>query len=187
MIRLALALALVASPAARVFVQILTVKPAGEVLHVTASGFTFLDGAVMDRLRDGRSARLDFELAVLSKPKSGAIAREKRGFNVSLDLWEERFTVSTVGTPARSISHLRGADAEAWCLDTLTVPLASFARQVKDAPFWIRLEYKVVDQEKAGSSADSLFTLRSLIDRLSRRPQNLDAGKTLEGGPFQLK
>ena len=137
------------------------------------------------RLRDGRSAQLDFELSVLSKPKGSAIAREKRSFNVSLDLWEERFSISRIGAPVRSVSHLRAPDAEAWCLENHTVPLSAFARHVRDAPFWVRLEYRAPDLE-ASDTADTGFTLRNLIDRLSRRPQILDAGKSLEGGPFRL-
>jgi hypothetical protein len=119
---------------------------------------------------------------VLAKPKGGALARETRSVTVSLDLWEERFTLSSAGPPKRSIAHLRAPDAEAWCLDTLTVPLSAFARQLRDAPFWVRLEYRVADQDAEGPA----FTLRSLIDRLSRRPQNPESSKALEGGPFRL-
>lgn len=187
MTRLLLALVVLASPAARLSIQVMTAKPAGEVLHITAPGFTFLEGAVLERLRDGRSARLDFELTVLARPRGSALARDKRSFNVSLDLWEERFSVSKIGTPARSVSHLRAPDAEAWCLENLTVPLSAFARHVRDVPFWVRLEYQVPDLDAASEQNAEGFTLRSLIDRLSKRPQNLDPGKSLDGGPFQLK
>ena len=186
MIRLLLALALAAAPAARVYVQVLGAKPVGEVLHVTAPGFTFLEGALLDRLKDGRSARLDLELSVLTRPKGSALAREKRSFTVSLDLWEERFTVSTSGSAKRAISHVRAADAEAWCVENVTMPVASFARQLRDGSFWVRLEYRVPDLDTGGASAEPLLTLRSLIDRLSKRPANPDAGKSVEGGPFRL-
>ena len=54
--------------------------------------------------------------------------------------------------PSRSVSHLTARDAEAWCLDSLTVPLSALGRLGRDAPFWIRLEYRVPGDDTAPSS-----------------------------------
>ena len=73
---------------------------------------------------------------------------------------EERFAVTRVGTPARSISHRTAKNAEAWCLEHLSIPLTALGRLGRDMPFWIRLEYRV--QESAATTdatADEGLTL----------------------------
>ncbi len=72
--------------------------------------------------------RVDFELTVLEKPNGALITRTQQSFNLSFDLWEQRFAVTRIGPMPRSISHLTARAAEDWCLDNVTVPLASLGR-----------------------------------------------------------
>jgi len=182
-----IAVALLVPSAAPASGQSVTVTRAGGVLRVQAPNFHFLEGEVLARLRDGRSVRLDFELTVLAQPGGAAVANARQGFNLSFDLWEERFAVTRLGTPPRSVSHLEAGRAEAWCVDRMTLPLVDLAPLAQGAPFWIRLEYRVVDGESA-SSADSeaTFTLLRLIELLSRRRADSVFGKSVEAGPFRL-
>ena len=129
---------LVASLAA----QSMDVSTTGGMLRVR-SGFEFIEGAVMDQLRDGRSVRLDFELTVFDGPGGAAVAAARQSFNLSFDLWEERIAVTRVGKPPRSVSHLRPRDAEAWCLESLTIARTELSRLTRDTPFWIRLAFQV--------------------------------------------
>ena len=178
-----LALTLLALLVARVSAQALTAKTSGDIVRIKASDFRFLEGVVLDRLKDGRAIRLDFDLAVLDRPKGSSVARDRKSFDVSLDLWEDRFAVTLLAMPPRSASRLLAADAEAWCLEQLMVPLSTLGAWRRDTPFWIRLEYRTPDPH--ARDADTGFTLRGLIDRLSRRAQPADVGRSVEAGPFR--
>ena len=170
----------------RLSAQSVTVSAVGDTLHVRAPGFHFVDGEALDHLKSGGSVRFDFDLAVLARPGGPAVAQTRQRFNLSYDLWEERFAVARIGTPARSATHLSQADAESWCLEQLTVPMSAFAALGPSAPFWIKLEYRVVDRNPPEPGVDETFTLRGLIDRLSRRRTARTLGDSVEAGPFRL-
>ncbi len=167
--------------------QAIDVRVVGDMLHVRGSSIGLIAGQVLEHLRDGRSVRVDFDLAVLEKSKGSAVTESKQTFVLSFDLWEQRFAVTRAGALPRSVSHLTAQGAEAWCLDNLTVSLAAMGRLARQTPFWIRIDYRVQDRAAASSSEeDSTFTLRTLIDALSRRRADQDAARTLEAGPFRL-
>jgi len=166
--------------------QALTIRTVADALHVQARGFSFIEGPVLTRLREGRSVRIDFEMTVLSKPEGPVVKQTMQGFTLSFDLWEERYAVSRIGSPPRSISHLRPRDAETWCLENLTLPVSSLGLS-RDTPFWIRLAYHVPDiGPEASEAPGERYTLRGLIDRLSRRREEADLAKSVDAGPFRL-
>lgn len=166
--------------------QSLTVRNVADALHVRSSGLGFIAGPVLARLQDGRSVRVDFELTILDKPQGAVVTRGQQSFNLSFDLWEQRFAVTRVGQMPRSISHLTARAAEDWCLDNVTVPLASMARLGRDTPFWVRVDYRVQERSSTQGAEDSTFTLQTLIDVLSRRREDENRGKSVEGGPFRI-
>jgi hypothetical protein len=174
-------------PVARLAAQSVTVSVAGEALHVHAPGFAFIKGEPLARLKDGRTVRVDLELFVLPEPGAAAVAQSRQTFVLSYDLWEERFAVTHVAAPSQSISHVTSAAAESWCLNRLSVPLNSLGRLGRDVPFWVRLQYRIqsIDAPPAADAADS-FTLRALIDALSRRRRGGDLMQSQVGGPFRI-
>lgn len=177
----------VAVLAATLTAQSITISTSDGILRVKASDVGIIEGDVLRHLRDGRSVRLDVVLTVLDGPRGGVIAEATQTFNLSFDLWEERFAVTRLGTPPRSVSHLRARDAEAWCLDNVSVPLSELGRLGRDTPFWIRLEYESPGAPAAPElDPDDTFTLRRLIDVLSRRSRDAAAGKSIAAGPFRL-
>jgi hypothetical protein len=153
---------------------------------VRGSGLAFIAGPVLDRLQDGRSVRIDFELFVLEKPQGATLTRAQQSFNVSFDLWEQRFAVTRIGPMPRSISHLTARAAEDWCLDNVTVPLSALGRLGRDTPFWVRIDYRVQDGTPTAEPGESTFTLQTLIDVLSRRREDENRGISVEAGPFRL-
>jgi len=167
-------------------VQAVTVSRDGALLRMRAPSFTFIDGDALSRLRDGRALQFVFTLAALSGAGGDAVAEARQGFNVSFDLWEERFAVTRLAPPRRSVSHLRAREAEAWCLDQLTLPLSGFARLGRDGQFWIRLAYEVQDPSASESARDDPYTLRRLIDYLSQRRQANEPRRSMEAGPFRV-
>ncbi len=167
--------------------QSASVSAAGGNLHVRAAGFGFIKGEALVRLKDGRSVRVDLELSVLDKPGGSAVAHSRHTFVLSYDLWEERFAVTQEGVPPQSISHMTSRTAEAWCLERLTVPVSALGRLGRAAPFWIRLQSRIqgVDSQPPADDGDA-FTLRGLIDALSRRRKPDESTQSIEAGPFRL-
>ena len=162
-------LALLAWPAVRSSAQTLTVDTAGEALKIRAPGFSFLKGDPLARLKDGRSVRVELAAMVLPAPGKSPAATTRRIFALSYDLWEERFAVTTVDERSQSVSHLMMAAAEAWCVEQLAIPVSALGALGRDLPFWIRLEYRILDGDGTSDPADSGYTLQALIDALSRR------------------
>lgn len=184
--RCLLPLVFIAVMAVSLAAQSVTVRTVANALHVEARGFSFIEGPVLVRLKEGRSVRIDFELTALTRPDGAILKQAAQAFTLSFDLWEERFAVSRIGSPPRSISHLRPRDAENWCLENLTMPVASLGIG-RDTPFWIRLAYRVRDVvPEANEAPGERYTLRGLIDRLSRRREEADLAKSVDAGPFRL-
>ena len=181
-----MALACAAAPAIA-DAQSLTVRAAGDMLQVRGTGLRLIEGVVAEHLKDGRSVRVDFEMTILDKaPQGAAITRNRQSFILSFDLWEQRYAVTRAGATPRSISHLAARDAEAWCLENLSLPLAALGRFARDLPFWVRVEYRVQDEPPPAADTDSPFTLRTLIEALSRRRADEALARTFEAGPFRF-
>jgi hypothetical protein len=180
-------LALLTWPAARLSAQALTVDTVGDALKIKAPGFSFLKGDPLARLKDGRSVRVELAAMVLAAPGKSPTTTTRRIFALSYDLWEERFAVTAVDARAQSVSHLVLAAAEAWCVEQLATPLSALGPLGRDVPFWVRLEYRILDGDGSQDSADSGYTLQALIDALSRRRKTDSSSHALEAGPFRLR
>jgi hypothetical protein len=181
-----ISLLLLTWPAAQSSAQTLTVDTVGDALKIRAPGFSFLKGDPLARLKDGRSVRVELAALVLPSPGKSPAAAARRIFALSYDLWEERFAVTTVEKRAQSVSHLALAAAEAWCVEQLTVPVNALGGLGRDLPFWIRVEYRMLDEEGTSDPVDARYTLGGLIDVLSRRRKTDSSTHALESGPFRL-
>ena len=182
----AIALLAIASSAA-LSGQTITATALGDVLRVRAPGFGIIRGDTLNRLKNGQTVRFDLELSLLAKPGAQPAMQNRQSFVLSYDLWEERFAVTHVSGASRSISHLTSSDAETWCLEQLAVPLNDLASWGRDAPFWIRLEFRIQDGDgAANSNDDGGYTLRGLIDVLSRRRRAGEVRDAIQGGPFTI-
>jgi hypothetical protein len=165
--------------------QVLTVDTVGDALKIRAPTFSFLNGDPLARLKDGRSVRVELSAMVLPGPGKSPAATTRRMFAVSYDLWEERFAVTAVDARSQSVSHLALAAAEAWCVEQLTIPLSALGALGRDLPFWIRLEYNILDGDGTSETTDPGYTLQGLIDLLSRRRKTDSSSHALEAGPFR--
>lgn len=183
---LAAGMAVIAAGLARLTAQTPTLTLTGDAVHVRAPEFHFLQGDLLTRLRDGRSARIDVRLDILARRDGTPVAHAEQAFNVSFDLWEERFAIAKAGPPARSVTHLTSAAAEAWCVDNVTVPVAELGTN-RSAPLWIRLTLRVhEDPAPREADGDPPFSIRHLIDALSRRSPAEDPARVLTAGPIRL-
>ena len=72
--------------------------------------------------------------------------------------------------------------------DRLTIAVSALGSLGKDVPFWIRLEYRILDGDPAPAANNSGgYTLQGLIDTMSRRRKAQDLSHVIEAGPFRLK
>ena len=179
-------LAVLASPATS-SAQTLAIETGSDSVKIRAQNFSFLRGDALARLKDGQSVRVELTVMVLPASGQPEVAAARRIFALSYDLWEERFAVTTVEKRSRSMTHLTLPAAEAWCIDQLVIPLSSLGTLGRDVPFWIRLEYRILDSETTPDSGESGFTLQTLIDLLSRVRKTDSAPHAIEAGPFRLK
>jgi len=179
-------LSLAACPAVQLLAQSVSAIRVGDNVVVRGAGLGFIKGETLLRLKDGRTVRVDLDMAVLPKPGEAAAAETTQAFVLSYDLWEERFAVKQVNPPARSIAYQTTSGAETWCLEQLAIPVAAIGPLGHDLPFWVRLGYRVLDADSA-PPADGDFSLRGLIDALSRRRKADAALHAIEAGPFRIR
>jgi hypothetical protein len=167
--------------------QSVTIHRAGDAIAVRAPGFTFIKGDPLARLKDGRTVRVDLGLIVLAKAGGPGLAENRQTCVLSYDLWEERFAATHPGTPPRSAAYLTAAAAEAWCLDQVAVPMSALGALGRDQPFWVRLEYHMLDGDAAPADTSATRdTLQGLIDVLSRRRKAQEWTHAMEAGPFRV-
>ena len=178
---------MLAWPAGRLSAQTLTIDVVGEALKIRAPGFSFLKGDPLARLKDGRSVRVELAAMVLPAPGKSPAATSATDLRVELrSLGGTIRRDDAVDARSRSVSHLTMAAAEAWCVEQLAIPVSALGALGRDLPFWIRLEYRVLDGDGTSDAEDSGYTLQALIDALSRRRKTESSPHALEAGPFRL-
>ncbi|MGA2268857.1 MAG: hypothetical protein ABSH44_10350 [Bryobacteraceae bacterium] len=158
----------------------------GDNLHVSAPSLHFLTGKPLERLKDAATVVFLSQLTLFGENHDTVIRRVPGRFVVSYDLWEEKFSVTQLGSAPRSTSHLlSAAAAESWCLEGLAISALGLAQ---DRPFWLRFELRPAEQKDLASGAgEPGLSLRSLIEMFSRRPGPDDLNWTREAGPLRLE
>ncbi|HVW11080.1 MAG TPA: hypothetical protein VHC90_20990 [Bryobacteraceae bacterium] len=162
----------------------------GDYLHVAAANFSFLTGKSLQRLKDGASVAFVAQLIVSDTPNYlSTNARAVARFAVSYDIWEDRFSVTTITDrpeQKRTISHQLAPAAESWCLDNLAILRAGLP---SDRPLYLRLDLRVEDpRDQAGVIGDSGISLSKLVEIFSRPVRDKqDRYPTWTAGPIRLE
>src|ERR1039457_4605001 len=158
----------------------------GDNLHVAAPSLHFLTGRPLERLKNATTVVFLSQLTLFGENRDVAIRRAPQRFVVSYDLWEEKFSVTQLGSMPRSTPHVLSAPAaEAWCLEGLAISALGVA---PDRPFWLRFELRTADQKDlSGGAGEPGLNLRSLIELFSRKPGPDDPNWTREVGPLRLE
>jgi len=158
----------------------------GDNLHVSAPSLHFLTGKPLERLKDAATVVFLSQLTLYGENHDNPIRRAPERFVVSYDLWEEKFSVTQLGSTPRSTPHvLSAAAAEAWCQEGLAISALGLA---PDRPFWVRFELRAAEQKDlAGGAGEPGLNLRSLIELFSRRPGPDDMSWIREAGPLRLE
>ena len=156
--------------------QSLNVRLEADQLKIVAPQLRLLTGEALQRLRDGASVTYVLETVITSGRNGDRLAQATFRFVFSYDLWEEKYAVTRVGSPPRSVSHLSAPGAEAWCLDLIRVPIAGISAQT---PFWVSLGYRTEEPQRPADNGDNsgLEIWRSRGLRPSAFLRSLAAGK----------
>jgi hypothetical protein len=179
-----LAAALAASPL-HLCAQSLTVRHDSGRIRVSAPKVQFLEGRSLERLHNGASVVFAIQVALHTGAGGASVTRQAGRFAVSFDLWEERFAVALLGSPRKGASHLSAAEAEAWCLDNLPLPLAGLS---PDSAFWVTLDVRLEEPDGGPPLGEDLsVTVARLVELFSRPQQAGDARRQIRVGPFRLR
>ncbi len=153
-------------------------------IRVAAPQFHFVAGKALERLHNGSPVPFAVQLALSTDRWTTIAERDIERFVVSYDLWEEKFSISKLGSPRKSVSHLSMQTAEAWCVEEMALAPASAAG---DQPFWLRLEVRA---ENPGEDLQVLtgegVSLTRLVELFSRRARTEQNHWLVEAGPFHL-
>jgi hypothetical protein len=153
-------------------------------IHISAPKFHFVAGKALERLHNGSPVPFALQLALSTDRWATIAQRDIERFVVSYDLWEEKFSISKLGSPRKSVSHLSIQTAEAWCVEQMAVAPASAAG---DPVFWLRLEVRAENPgEDAPLMTDEGVSLSRLVELFSRRARTDQSRWLVEAGPFRL-
>jgi hypothetical protein len=166
----------------------LTARVDGDLLHISAPHFNFLNGQSLERLKDGASVAFIAQLTVSSSPSYViADARSVARFAISYDIWEERFSITKIGArpdQKRAVSHLLAPAAESWCFDNLVINSADVPA---DRPFYVQLDLRVEDpRDQSGVIGDTGISIARMVEIFSRPVREKQTRWLLDSGPLRL-
>ena len=167
--------------------QSLTVRAAGDMLQVRGTGLRLIEGVVADHLKDGRSVRVDFEMTILDKaqgaadhaeppvvhpelrPVGAALRGDARRRRAAIDLASRRPRRRSLVPREHGASRSpRSAASRATCRSGSA---SSTASRIEPPP---------------AADTESPFTLRTLIEALSRRRADEALARSFDAGPFRI-
>ena len=158
-------------------------------LEFSAPRVHFLVGKPLERLRNASEVPFDFKITLSSGTRNHVMREVQSRFVVSYDLWEEKFSVTNLVTPRRTVRHLTNIAAEEWCLKEMSTDVSGVR---PDEPLWARLEIRAEDGKQAGqpfgrgSITDSGISLTPLIEIFSHPAATAQPHWTIETGPVTL-
>jgi hypothetical protein len=153
-------------------------------LRVSAPQMHFLEGKSLEKLHNGASVTYVFEVTLTSDQSGKSLEHLRERFNISFDLWEERFAVVQAAPPGRAGSHFTAAAAEGWCLSNLQIPVPPLT---PEKTFVIKLECWAEESASAsGGESNSGLTLSGLIDVFSRKGRDTQTRWEAASGLLRL-
>jgi hypothetical protein len=166
----------------------LVVRLDGDYLRISLPHLDFLKGKPLERLKDGASVAFIGQVTISTSPNSiSPVARSVARFALSYDIFEERFSVTRMGSSPdsrRSQSHLSAQQTENWCLDNLVIDRSLLPA---DKPFYVQLDLRAEDsRDQLGIIGDPGINLTRLIEILGRAPRSLQDRLVVNSGPFRL-
>jgi len=140
----------------------------GDTLRPVLPDLHFIAGRALERLKDARTVVFLSQITLLRDDHVTPFRHAPQRFYVSYDIWEGRFKVTIPGAVPESRLGLTAAQAEAWCMDNVTVSALGVA---PDRDFWMRFDLRTADpKDMAGIVSESGISISGLIEFFSRKP-----------------
>jgi hypothetical protein len=156
----------------------LSLRYDGDVIHVTAPSVHFLSDKPLERLKDGAAVAFVAQLDLLNESRV-LVRQQKARFVVSLDLWEDKFSVTQLGRTPRSVDRLTAGAAELWCFEGLTMSTLGVPT---DRYYWLRFEMRTGSPRDLEGELPQGFNLKELIALLGRK-----RSEEIHWGPLETR
>ncbi len=185
-----LALTFVAGVATAMFAEELILRMQGNRLDFSAPRIHYLTGRPLARLKNAEPVAFDIQVKLSAQQASNVVRVNTARFVISYDLWEERFAVTRLTAPRKTVSHLTATEAEEWCLHEMSVLDVNGIAVTQ--PLWAHMEIRAEDERESRlfgreNISEQGISLTSLIERLSRPPKASQPHWELEAGPVTLE
>jgi hypothetical protein len=140
----------------------------GDTLRPVLPDLHFISGRALERLKDARTVVFLSQITLLRDDHITPFRHAPQRFYVSYDIWEGRFKVTIPGATPESRLGLTAAQAEAWCMDNMTVSALGLA---PDRDFWVRFDLRTADpKDMASIVSETGISISGLIEFFSRKP-----------------
>ncbi len=164
--------------------QPLQLRVNGDFLHIYAPQLQFLNGKILERLKDGGDVAFLGQISASSDGHKTVLARGVARFALSYDIWEERFKVTLLGNARQSASNLSLASVQTWCLDRLTLNRSQLPTSQL---FSVRIELRVEDPaDQRGILGESGISLTRMVELFSRPARDKQQHWTFDSEPMLL-
>jgi hypothetical protein len=139
----------------------------GDMLRPVMPDLHFLTGRALERLKDARTVVFLSQITLFRDDHITPFRHAPQRFYVSYDIWEGRFKVTIPGATPESRLGLTAAEAEAWCMDNMTVSALGLEPQQN---YWMRFDLRTADpKDMAGIVSQSGISISGLIELFSRK------------------
>ena len=158
-------------------------------LRLATPRIHFLTGKPLERLLNAAEVPFDFQITLFTNGRNRIERRTAARFVVSYDLWEEKFSVTSLTGARKSTKHLSTQAAETWCLEQMPFDAAGLG---ETDPFFVRLEVRAQQARSGpplfgrGDISESGISLNGLVEIFSRPVQSDQPHWSVESGPFTL-
>ena len=158
-------------------------------LEFSAPQLHFITGRPLERLRNAAPVAYDIKVTLWAGNRNNIQGSQTARFVISYALWEERYSVTKVSsTPRRSASHMKDSEAEAWCLQEMSMDVTGVPA---NQPLWARMEIRADDDRNFGLfrgkiSEDGITLTDYFVELFSGKPRAGQSYWDLAAGPVRL-
>src|SRR5260370_33959360 len=142
----------------------------GDNLRVAAPTLHFLTGKPLERLKYGDVVAYGLQLALLNESRTAVVRPQKSRFVVGYALWEEKFSVTQLGSSPglapRTVEGLAATAAETERCDSLT--MSTFGLE-PNLYYWLRLALRTGSARDFVGVCKIPSRIHDLIDFLGRK------------------
>jgi len=157
----------------------LKVQYDGDNLHIAAPTLHFLNGKPLERLKDGDVVAYVAQVELWSDDRSAVLKQQRGRFVVSYALWEEKFSVTQLGSSPRTVEGLSATGAEVWCLNQMAIPTLNLE---PERYYWLRFNLRTGNPRDFAAEDQVGISIHRLIEILSRKN-----APEIHWGPFEAR